>query len=291
MSGGIIGNNSQSTLLNSRFKLNNFSSYDVFGFCVAKNDLESNISQCIDENCLYQADNCSYCPRTYFNFSSSIEQLNFSCINVDSEWSWKIKNKTSLFIFVDINFFVSNTTFFEGNFYIQPNTSIVFNITDFGEVPFLNITGELQIDGKIELNIETKPTQSDLTILLFQYSSNNVTTGLKDSNIKLNSNYTDGKCDKIKHSVNDLPNLLFIQLKTNFGYCKKLLAIILGLSLGIPIFLVVIAVTVLFVMRKKLVDDALDFQKDNEMNKKSSVVWNSNDSNTGGQKWKEFAQI
>ena len=177
-----------------------------------------------------------------------------------------------------------------------PNTTIIFNISDFKNVPFLNITGDLKIDGNIELSVETRPTQNDFSVLLFQYASQNDSlTDLKNSQIKLNKNYEDGKCDQIKHSVNDLPNLLFVQLKTNFGYCKKLLGIILGLALGIPCLLVLIVVIVLILMRKKLSNNAKKFKKENvemQTNKgNNSTIWNSNKSNTGGQKWKEFNQI
>ena len=296
LSGGVVGNISQSTLLYSHFKSNSFSNYNVSGFCVAFRDLESLVSQCIDEECIYKGDNCSYCPKNYFNFSSEIENLNFSCIYETSKWGWKIENKTSFFIFIDTNFIIENTTFFDGNLFVLPNSTIIFNISDFKNVPFLNITGDLKIEGNIELSLEARPGQTDTSVLLFQYASQNDSlTGLKNFQIKLTKNYQDGKCDKIKHSVNDLPNVLFVQLKTNFRYCKKLLALILGLSLGIPSLLVLIAIIVLFLMRKKLGSDAKKFQKENvemQTNKgNNSMIWNSNTSNNSGQKWNEFNQI
>jgi hypothetical protein len=275
-------------MIDSKFKSNTFKDFDTMGFCIAKKEIlpGNTVSSCIDENCLFQVENCSYC-NSDITFNLNVDQLNISCIFVSPVWIWNFKNKTSDSIYLETNFEVENNTFFEGNLVVQSNSSIIFNITDFNQLNFVNISGELNIEGQIIINLESRPNQTDISFLLFNH---NGTAHVSDSNLKVTTNYKDSKCDKIDSSVSNLPNSLFVQLTTDFGAnCVNRLGIILGLSLGVPLFLIVLITFIFFILRRKMKKDAKEFQKEWNQND-VEMKWNSNNSSKveNEQTWQDF---
>ena len=225
VSGGVVGRISQSNLFDSRFKSNSFSNFNTTGFCVAKQELGSFVSECIDEGCIYQVENCSYCnPNFTVNLNSS--QLNVSCVFTSPDWVWNFKNKTSNTIYLNSNLNLTSDSqtqktapfTIEGDLVQSPNSTISISLNNANRNDYvLNVTGCVSLNGNLSLLLNERPlNENSVEYQLISYNCTQ-TISISDSQVDLVTNYNQSNCDTTSKLLNNRPNSLSVSLSTTLN--------------------------------------------------------------------------
>eukprot|EP01091_Cochliopodium_minus_P020275 TRINITY_DN8813_c0_g1_i1.p1 TRINITY_DN8813_c0_g1~~TRINITY_DN8813_c0_g1_i1.p1 ORF type:complete len:104 (+),score=22.70 TRINITY_DN8813_c0_g1_i1:106-417(+) len=91
ITGGIVSINN-STVADCYFSSNNFLDYFQIGFCVAQQN--GNVTNCIDNDCYYKVDNCSFCTQNNL-VKLDPNSFDVSCQFLQHIWFWFFKNKNN----------------------------------------------------------------------------------------------------------------------------------------------------------------------------------------------------
>lgn len=189
-------------------------------------------------------------------------------------------------LFINSSLLITSTTYLIGNITILDTSIVVFDLSTFDtNSSFINITGSLILDGKIQINLNARPNKTVITLLLFNFTSS--PNSVKTSQIKVESKYANSKCDKTTYSVNNQPSSLSVSLHFDFnGNCRANLGLIIGLSVGIPLFLILLVLVTLFLIRIHNNRKAEEFA--NNGNQKNNNNFIDNSSYKEQSSWNEF---
>ena len=167
----------------------------------------------------------------------NLNQLNVSCSLIEATWIWIFKNKTSDTITNNVTITLNgSTTFIQGNFTQTSNGNLVVVISsNNNKSSSLNVSGCVQINGTISLNLQTQPQQGNSTFQIISYSCSQI-ANISNSQIQLNPNYKNSNCDSINSQTINNPDSVSVVLSSQLGNkCGGVpLGLIIGLSVGIP---------------------------------------------------------
>jgi hypothetical protein len=235
----------------------------------------------VDPICLFNVLNCQNCNN---NVNMTIPfGLNVSCILFENKWQYTFYNQSSNSIFNSQTITVNGTTiYFQGNFTQTQNGTLVFIISTLQNNTNNNILfveGCIKIDGKIVIILDKRPASSNTTVPIIYYncSASNSNVTLSNNQIRLVPTYKNNKCDQIDPSLDTFSNSIYVSFHSspNQKCNKNYLAIILSLSIGIPIFMFIFTVTLIKCLR--YINNKSSKKALNEMNKLKLANYNHND--------------
>ena len=170
----------------------------------------------------------------------------------------------------------SSTVIVQGN-YTQPENGVVsfgVNLTSNAQI---NVSHSVQINGTVQMCLnEQLPTGATTTFFLINYGTGskrrsviNVSLpNVSNSQIKVVPNYNMSTCDLYSAQVVNMQGSLGVALTRSFsGKCGGAnIGLIIGLSVGIPLFTILVLVTILLIKRRREESEAINLVKEREMN-------------------------
>ena len=227
--------------------------------------------------CFYIVPNCEFCSHNPPLFD--LTEGNVSCVFSSQQqvWRWTFTpNNGTLTNNGEIVVSGNTTTLVEGNFNNNGNFTIVGNSSIFisgnftqtsgGQIVFtfnpsssqnnnktsgLNVGGCVSINGNISLNLETQPQQGTTNFQVISYNCTQQ-VNISSSQIQVNPNYNGSSCDTINSQAINQPGSLGISLTSTLGNkCNggKSLGLIIGLSVGIPLFVIILVVSLVAITK------------------------------------------
>ena len=122
----------------------------------------------------------------------------------------------------------------------------------------LKVSGCVEINGNISLNLQTQPQQGTTNLQVMSYNGTQQ-VNISSSQIQVIPNYNGSSCDTINSQTINQPNSLAVPLTSTLGNkCSgsSNLGLIIGLSVGIPCILIafisVVIVVLKFNQRRKM---------------------------------------
>ena len=248
------------------------------------NTMQTSVSPSTNASCIYNVPNCINCDQSISSIVSN--QINVSCEINQGKWNWIFKNSTSNDFFLSSNISLGAPVSFDSNLVIETNASVilVFQNSQNSSSPAIEVNGCVSIEGDLNLLIDFKVEQ-DENFDLIKYNCQQNAVLKNDDSVKLIYNRDQNSC------LTSKPKVTTNIISTTISSCgKSNLGVIVGLSVGIPLLMVLIVATSLFIARKKQKREVKAFKsnlKGNEMKE-----WNQNDSHVGGDQtnWKDFEQ-
>ena len=245
-------------------------------------------------SCFYVVPNCQYCPRSAPLFD--LNQGSVYCVFSSQQqmWMWTftpsrttytntgefvVSGNSSALVqgnFINnatLNITSGSTIFVQGNFAQNSQGQIIFTFTpsqnNDKSAPVLNVQGCVLFNGNITLNLLSQPQPGTTILQVINYNCSQQ-VNLSSLHIQLNTNYNGSECDTINPQATIQPGIVEISIFSTLGNkCGggKNLGVIIGLSVGIPLALLLIGLCVFFAIalkRKKKKEEKEEF---NEMKK------------------------
>ena len=230
------------------------------------------------QNCVYKVVNCSFCDSEVAAIDTS--NLTVSCQqNLQREWVWIFKNTSDNNFYITANLTVNSKITIDSDLVIEPNTSISF---DLSKNSSLLVNGCLSVQGNLNVIVDSKINQ-EVTYDLITY---NCSEKANVSDVQLIYDQKENPCLKSN------PKVTLSTISTSISSCERNVPLILGLSIGIPVLVILIAVLILLLSRWKMRQDIKDFKKRNykDPEMKPESGWNENESHydKNQTEWNEF---
>eukprot|EP01091_Cochliopodium_minus_P000796 TRINITY_DN10704_c0_g1_i1.p1 TRINITY_DN10704_c0_g1~~TRINITY_DN10704_c0_g1_i1.p1 ORF type:complete len:568 (-),score=95.83 TRINITY_DN10704_c0_g1_i1:409-2112(-) len=159
-------------------------------------------------DCVVNVPNCNLCPKTIIQLD--FHQFNISCVFFENQWIWSFQNKNNDNVIFDSLLEISNSTLFNSSVLFSRNSSLIFNFSQNEKTTTLLTNGNITLNGTILVNILSRPNTTNITLILLQSSNNSI--NLVNSQIKVVSNYTNSKCDKLNFNPVSQQSTLAINL-------------------------------------------------------------------------------
>jgi hypothetical protein len=246
-------------------------------------------------NCIYNVPNCSFCPSNPIIIDSS--QFNILCIEIGGIFIWSFQNRTSNTVFNSATLTISGTTFIEGNFTLSSTGTLIFIVgTSQVKSSHLNVSGCIQIDGKIDLILQTRPSSGNTTLQIISYNCSQVTT-IPNNQVSLIPQYYNSQCDQVSTQTISTQDSLSVSLITSQNAkCRGVnLGLIVGLTVGIPIGMILFVTALISFLRWKQKRDAKNFhtkvQQGIDKKKDGQFVENKNFNNKNKTQWNENGAV
>ena len=157
------------------------------------------------------------------------------------------------------------------------------------------MSGCVDLQGNVTVILESQPDEGSTLLPIISF---NCPTPLNQSNynFEVKISYQNKSCHKLSYSQNNQPNSLSLSLDVKeCGGVSK--ALIIGLSVGIPVTIIFIAIFSLYILRYKLKREADKFHREqNESNNDIALEKRDNFQNNQAYKnnsidWKDFEKI
>eukprot|EP01091_Cochliopodium_minus_P014253 TRINITY_DN4803_c0_g3_i1.p1 TRINITY_DN4803_c0_g3~~TRINITY_DN4803_c0_g3_i1.p1 ORF type:complete len:392 (+),score=79.15 TRINITY_DN4803_c0_g3_i1:413-1588(+) len=228
----------------------------------------------ISPGCLYKLLNCERCGMNGMIVDQSL--FNITCVFISNDvWGYSYTplfpnsttiisqtttlNQTTILIGGHLEISGSlilnqSTIIIQGNLNQTSNSNIIITLNKKNidqNSPYLNVSGCINLGGNITLILEERPQISSTNdILLFKYNCSQTTIILAQSQFKVESTYKKKECDKIGTNLLNQQNSLSVSLSTTLNSnCKPKLGLIIGLSVGVPLFLLLVSAVVVLLIR------------------------------------------
>ena len=242
-------------------------------------------------SCAFDVLNCENCNKnTTFSNSGNFTVL---CVQIGGQWRWLFYNSSSPnnTIFNDKQLVVENQLFIQGNFSQTKNGEIIFFVSNnFSSSSLLNVSGCVSLQGSIIVVLESQPDEGSSLLQIISY---NCSTLVNQSNYQLQvqANYENISCHKLSYSQNNQQNSLSLSL--NVKGCGNYKALIISLSVGIPVALILISLFSIKMARVYMQKDIDSFIKKQSPVPLDNLDFQSNESfrDRNNTQWKDFKNI
>ena len=118
--------------------------------------------------------------------------------------------------------------------------------------------------GNIDLVLNNKPSEQNLEYYLVNYTCTSKT--IESRQVSIVANYENANCDSYSVLTKNSPSTLSVSLKSSLNKnCKKSneLPLIIGLSVGVPIFVILCISLTIYLVKRKNERSLQSFGKDN----------------------------
>jgi hypothetical protein len=168
-----------------------------------------------------------------------INNLQVSCSQNGSEWVWVLKSNSSTTneLIINNDLTINTKIFFDSNLVVQPNVDLSISASNSS----VEVNGCVTLKGDLNLIIDFELKESKNFNLINYNCSNNTSSIAKDVNLLYNT--TQNRCLSSKTQVTS--NSISAIVNPS---CRNV-ALIVGLSVGIPVSLILIAVGSIFLAR------------------------------------------
>ena len=214
--------------------------------------------------CLYNVPNCQNCGSQ--GIVVDVTLYNISCVFSGDKWIYSFKSLVSNTTFVTQVVTLNGSVLIDGNLNQTSDSTLVIILSNENKNGALNVTGCVTINGNISLILNQEISNGNETFALISYNcSENI--NISNSQVVVDANYENSKCDSIISQVNNNQNSLSVSISSIKGKnCGKKISsgVIIGIIFGVVgVGLVVVAIISVILYRRR-----------REINKMISTVGN-----------------
>ena len=211
-------------------------------------------SSTTQSNCVYQVPNCQNCDQSINKLE--IFNLNVSCVLIGNSWSWVFQSNSSNQILITSNLTINAQISINSDLIVGSNASISIVVSNSS----ITVNGCVSIEGDLNVLIDFKLDQQQ-EFELIKYNCSQTADLPKEINVIYQKNQNNCLKSKTKVTQNTI--------SATIDSCGKNVALIIGLSIGLPVAIILITVLGLIIARwklKKEISQVQQQQKDIELN-------------------------
>ena len=198
------------------------------------------------QNCVFNVANCALCDPLISPFN--VIGLNVSCVSKDNDWVWEFTNSSSNSFKLSSDLKITKQILINSEFVLSKGNSISFDFTTSARFttssPSIVVDGCSTIEGELNILVDNKPSQQTSYDLISYNCPQSIS--LSEEQIKISTkNNNQNSC--LKKNVNISPSTLSVTISP----CERNLGLIIGLSVGLPIFCLGVFLVFFFVAKAK----------------------------------------